>query len=208
MRNQKNLRILRLLCGLFLCLFTTVNAKADGQKNIVLTLPAETVLAALQKALPLDIPSRSQQLQGDIIVESVDRLVIHNNIISLHGILSGKNLIVTTNLAGQDLQLRIGEVRLPVACDLQTRFDPAKRQLFVSPQFKEPAQSTGTPQDALPSLLGALNGREYAIDLDALKTINLKVGSGSIPVTMKPVSIAGVDNALIVNMLPQIGSRR
>jgi hypothetical protein len=206
MLNMRNrLRSFWLLCGLLLCPFS---AAADGQRNIVLTLPAETVLASLQKALPLDIPSQSRQLQGDITVESVDRLSIRNNVISVRGTLSGKNLVVTTNLAGQDLQLRVGEVRLPVACDLQTRFDPVKRKLFVTPQFKETAQNPGNTQDALPSLLGSLGGREYAVDLDALETINLKVGTRLIPIAMEPVGIAGVDNSLVFQMLPRVGPRR
>ncbi|MCL2458013.1 MAG: hypothetical protein FWF31_04035 [Desulfobulbus sp.] len=206
MLNINPLRILWLLCGLLLYPFST--ASADGQRNIVLTLPAETVLASLQKALPLDIPSQSRQLQGNITVESVDQLAIRNNLISVRGTLSGKNLVVNTNLAGQDLQIRVGEVRLPVACDLRTRFDPVKRKLFVTPQFKDTAQDQGNAQDAQSSLLGALGGREYAVDLDALETINLKVGSRSIPIAMEPVSIAGIDNTLVFQMLPRVAPRR
>ncbi|MCL2340576.1 MAG: hypothetical protein FWC49_02610 [Proteobacteria bacterium] len=206
MSNGK--RILWLLCGLLLCPLPVIAAGNGNQKDIVLTLPAETVLASLQKTLPLDIPSRSRQLQGDITVESVDRLVIRDNVISVHGILSGKNLVVTTNLGGQDLQLRLGEVRLPIACDLRTRFDPVRRKLFVTPRFKDAAHDPANSQDSLASLLGALDGREYAVDLDTLKTIDLKVGSRSIPIAMEPVGIAGVDNNLIVHMLPRVGPRR
>ena len=206
MLNINRSRILWLLCSLLLYPLST--ASADGQKTVVLTLPAETVLASLQKALPLDIPSQSRQLQGDITVESVDQLTIHNNLISVRGTLSGKNLVVTTNLAGQDLQIRVGEVRLPVACDLRTRFDPVKRKLLVAPQCKDTAHNQGSAQDAPSSLLGALGGREYAVDLDALETINLKIGSRSIPIAMEPVGIAGVDNALVFQMLPRVGPRR
>ncbi|MCL1980630.1 MAG: hypothetical protein FWG62_06100 [Proteobacteria bacterium] len=206
MLNINSLRIPWLLCVLLLHPWTA--ASADGQRNIVLTLPAETVLASLQKVLPVDIPAQSRQLQGEITIEWVDRLSIHNNVISVRATLFGKNLVVTTNLAGQELQLRLGEVRLPVTCDLRTRFDPVKRKLLVSPQFNESAQNQSNGQDALPSLLGALGGREYAVDLDALETINLKVGSRSIPIVMEPVSIAGVDNALVFQMLPRVEPKR
>jgi len=205
MLHTKPLRILWLLCALLLCPFSATGADADDPKHIVLTLPAEAVLAALQKALPLGIPTQSRQLQGEIIVESVDQLAIRSNIISARGVLSGRNLVVTTNLAGQELQIRIGEVRLPVACDLRTRFDPAKRTLFVTPQFKATIQSAGASQDALSSLFGALDGREYPVDLGVLKTVHLRVGSRSIPITVEPVSIAGADNALVVHLLPRVG---
>jgi hypothetical protein len=205
MEHNNPFRILWPLCSLLLCLFPAVDTAADNRKAIVLTMPAEAVLAALQQAVPLTFSTRNRQVQGDITIESVDQLVIHNSIISMHGMLVGRNLTVTTNLAGQDIQIRIGEVRLPVACDLQTRFDPARRKLLVTPQCKETALDPGNSINTQPSLLSAFDGREYPVDLDALKTINLKVGSGSMSITMEPVSVTGSDNALIMHMVPQVG---
>jgi hypothetical protein len=187
---------------------TSGNGDSKSQKNIVISLPAETVLASVQKILPLDIPSQSRQLQGDIILESLDRLVIHDNIITVHGVLSGKNLVVVTQLAGQDLQLKVGEIHLPMTCDLQTRFDPAQRKFFVTPRFVDTVQNANNPQDSLTPLLGALGGREYPVDLDALQMITVKIGAKSVPITMEPVKIAGVDNALIFHLLPRVGTPR
>lgn len=210
MFNSKPLRLTCLLLALLLPVSTVAapGTNNNASKNIVLSLPAETVLTSLQKALPLDIPSQNRQLQGDITLESLDRLVIHNNIITVHGVLSGKNLVVTTNLAGQDIQLKVGEVRLPMTCDLQTRFDPARRQLFVTPRFTDTVQNAGNPQDPLTPLLAALGGREYLVDLDALQMINVKVGAKTIPIVMEPVNIEGVNNTLIFQMLPRVGARR
>lgn len=210
MFNSKPLRLTCLLLALLLPVSTVAapSSNTNAAKNIVLSLPAETVLTSLQKALPLDIPSQNRQLQGDITLESLDRLVIHDNIITVHGVLSGKNLVMTTNLAGQDIQLKVGEVRLPMTCDLQTRFDPARRQLFVTPRFTDTAQKAGNPQDPLTPLLGALGGREYLVDLDALQMINVKVGAKTIPIAMEPVNIEGVNNTLIFQMLPRVGARR
>ncbi len=208
MSSRKRLFILQLALSLLVCSLSAWGASGGSQKNIVLTLPAETVLASLQKALPLDIPSQSRQLQGDITVESLDRLVIQNNVISVRGVLSGRNLVVLTSFGGQDIQLRLGEVRLPMTCDLLTRFDPIRHKLFVTPHFKETVQNGGNRQDGLAPLLGALGGREYAVDLDALETINLKVGSRSIPIAMEPVSITGADNILVLQMQPRVSARR
>jgi len=209
MVNKKKLHIgLLSLALLFLPFSLPAAVGVQSPKNIVLTLPAETVLTSLQKALPLDVPSQSRQLQGDITLESMDRLVIHDNIVTVRGVLSGRNLVVTTRLAGQDLQVRVGQVRLPMTCDLQLRFDPAKRKLFVTPRFADAAQNGDNPEDALAPLLGALNGREYQVDLDALEMINIKVGTKSIPIAMDPVKIAGVDNALVFHLLPRVGAVR
>lgn len=209
MVNKKTLSLIGLLVALCLLPLAAKGAAGGPQtKNIVITLPAETVLTSLQKVLPLDIPSQSRQLQGDIILESLDRLAIHDNIITVRGVLSGRNLMVTTRLAGQDIQLRVGEVHLPMTCDLQTRFDPGKKKLYVTPRFTDTAQNGGNPEDGLAPLLGALGGREYMVDLDALEMINLRVGSKSIPIAMDPVKIAGVNNALVFHLLPRVGTPR
>ena len=183
-----------------------VNNKDQG--DITIILPAETVLTSLKKILPLDIPSRSEQLQGDIVLESLDRLVIHDNIISVHGVLSGKNLVVVTNIAGQDIQLRVGEVHLPMTCDLHTRFDPTQRKLFVTPRFSDTGASNNGQEASLTPLLGALGGKEHPVNLDALQLLHIKVGNRSIPIAMEPVKIVGADNALIFHLLPQVGNPR
>lgn len=209
MVNKKTFHLGLLLFALFLLpLSALAAAGAQGKKNIVITLPAETVLTSLQKMLPLDIPSQNRQLQGDITLESLDQLVIHDNIITVRGALSGRNLVVTTRLAGQDIQLKVGEVRLPMTCDLHTRFDPAQRKLYVTPRFVDAAQNAAEQEDALAPLLGALGGREYPVDLDALEMINIKVGAKSIPIAMEPVKIAGIDNALVFHLLPRVGAPR
>ncbi len=205
-------RTLCTTCLLAISLLGPHLASAAGNgtnpQPIVLSLPAETILSSVQKALPLDIPSQSRQLQGDITVESIDRLVIHDNIITVRGVLSGRNLVVLTNFGGQDIQVRLGEVRLPMTCDLQTRFDAARKKLFVTPRFTDAAQNGGNPQDPLAPLIGALGGREYMVDLDALETINLKVGAKSIPIAMDPIKIAALNNALVFHLLPRVGASR
>ena len=198
----------RLIGPLFLALlFTFVQPSPSfckQSKNIVLTLPAETILSSVQKTLPLAIPSQSRRLQGDIILESLSHLAISNNIITIQGVLSGRNLLVTTSLGGQDFQLRVGEVRLPVTCNLKTRFDPTRHKLYVTPSFPDGANGG----DDLTPMLGALTGREYQIDLDALESLNIRVGNKSIPITMEPVNIAGANNTLIFHMLPRVGTPR
>lgn len=200
------------IAALLVMLLLPIPAMAAGdgglQKNIILSLPAETILASVQKVLPLDIPSQNRQLQGDITLESLDRLTIRDNIITLRGMLSGKNLVVTTNFGGQDVQVRVGEVRLPMTCDLTTRFDAARHKLFVTPRFSETGNNPNSSQDPLTPMLAALAGREYPVDLDALETLSLKVGARSIPIALDPVKIAGLDNTLVFHLQPRVGARR
>jgi hypothetical protein len=206
-KNKAFLLLGLLLLVLLNGLATPTAAKSkDASRNIVLTLPAETILRSLQQMLPLDIPSQSRQLQGDIIIESMDYLAIADNIITVRGVLSGRNLLVITQLAGQNIQLRVGEVHIPVRCALHTRFDSVRRTLFVTPRFADATANNGN--DGLAPMLGALAGREYQVDLDSLETMNIRVGSKSIPIAMEPVNIAGVNNSLVFHMLPRIGRSR
>lgn len=204
-------RLLRTACLLAALLFLPcpgMSAPATGKplRDIVLTMPAETVLASLKKVLPLTIPSQSSQLQGQIVLESLDKLFIHDNILSVQGVLSGKNMVVVTNIAGQDVQLKLGQVTLPMTCDLITRFDQARRKLYVTPRFPDNGANPKSQEASLGSLLGALGGREYAVDLDALHLINIKMGDKSIPISMEPVNITGTDNSLVFRLLPQVGA--
>lgn len=197
-----------LLLALLLLPHSGASAPANtiSQRDIVITLPAETVLASLKKILPLEIPSQNEQLQGDIVLESLDRLVIRDNIISVHGVLSGRNLVIVTNIAGQDIQLRVGQVHLPMTCDLHTRFDPVQRKLFVTPRFSDTGAGSNSQEASLAPLLGALGGREHLVKLDALRLLNIKIGARSIPIAMEPVKMTGIDNALVFHLLPQVGT--
>ena len=180
-----NKRLFTVLALLMLCLFGNPlpGSAAAGGRDVVLSVPAETVLAAVQKALPLRIPTQSGNVSGDLILESLDRLSINGNVIAVHGVLSGKNMALNANVAGNPLHVQLGEVQLPVSCDLVTRFDRQTGRLFVSPRFG----GQGNAQDGdLTGLMAGLSGREYPLDLGALKTLDLDVGGRTIHLAMRP----------------------
>ena len=199
------------LCLLATIMLSPIHAgsapnSSKSPRDIVIAMPAETVLASLQKVLPLTIPSQNEQLQGQITLESLDRLFIHDNILSIHGVLSGRNLVIVTNIAGQDIHLKLGQVHMPITCDLQTRFDRSQRKLFVTPRFAEPPAGNNSQEASLSSLLAQLGGREYLVDLDALELLNIKMGSKTIPLAMEPTNVTGTDNSLIFRLFPRIGT--
>ncbi len=198
-----NKRLFTVLALLMLCLFSNPlpGSAAAGGRDVVLSVPAETVLAAVQKALPLRIPTQSGNVSGDLILESLDRLSINGNVIAVHGVLSGKNMALNANVAGNPLHVQLGEVQLPVSCDLVTRFDRQTGRLFVSPRFG----GQGNAQDGdLAGLMAGLSGREYPLDLGALKTLDLDVGGRTIHLAMRPTNIVGRDNALVFFLQPQV----
>ena len=177
-------------------------AERSRDRDIVITLPAETVLHSLQKMLPLKINTNNPDLQGQITLQSLKKLAINDNTLSVQGVVGGKNLSMVTTIANQKIRLKLGEVHLPVSCDLRTRFDKGKQQLFVTPFFPVPAQSA-SGSNAITPLLKALEGKEYPLQLDTLKLSNFKLGEKQFPLTMAPVDIAGRDNTLIIKLQPQ-----
>ena len=201
-------RMYRFLGSLaFACLLGALSPQgtfARAERDVVLSIPAGTVLSSIRRVLPLTVPSHSRQLQGDIILESLDGLSIDNNIITVRGVLSGHDLMLNTKLAGQPLQLRVSQVHLPVTCNLFMRFDPAHHKLFVTPRFPN-AQGAGGDNGSA-ALFGALDGREYQIDLDDLKDLQVNIGDKTVPIAMEPVKVAGTDNILVLHMLPRVGS--
>lgn len=177
---------------------------ARPEQDVVLSIPAGTVLSSIRRVLPLTIPSHSRQLQGDIILESLEGLSIDNNIITVRGVLSGRDLMLNTKLAGQPLQLRVSQVHLPVTCNLFMRFEPGRHKLFVTPRFPNAQEGGGDNGSA--ALFGALDGREYQIDLDDLKDLQVNIGEKTVAIAMEPVRVAGANNILVLHMLPRVGS--
>lgn len=188
-------------CTSIFLFFVFLAAAQAANRDVILSLPAETVHAAVKKILPLTIPTQGSTVQGQLILESLDHLSIRNNVISLHGVLGGRNMTVNAMVANKPIRVQLGELRLPVSCDLLTRFDRQSRQLYVSPRFKD----QGGGQDAgLASLLDGLAGQEYPLDLDALKRLDVEIGTRTISFAMQPANIVGQDNALVFYLQPQV----
>lgn len=180
----------------FFCCHTVQAANRD----IVLTLPAETVYAAIKKILPLTIPTQGNTVQGQLILESIDHLSIRDNVITVRGVLGGRNMSVNAMVADRPIRVQLGELRLPLACDLHTRFDRQSGRLYITPRFAE----RGDAQDAgLGNLLDGLTGREYPLELDALKRLDFEVGTRVVSFILEPTNITARDNALIFHLQPR-----
>lgn len=183
----------------FLLLFCSPGAQA-ANRDIVLSMPAETVHAAVKNILPLTIPTQGNTVQGQLILESLDHLSIRNKVISVQGVLGGRNMSINATVADRPIRVQLGELRLPVRCDLHTRFDRQTGRFYITPRFVE----RGDAQDAgLGSLLDGLAGREYPIELDALKKLDFEIGTRVVSFALRPTDISAQDNALVFSLQPQ-----
>lgn len=193
---------------LFFGLVIETGAATQKSEEITITLPADAVRQSLSTMLPLPIEPENKQLNGEIILESIDRLKIHSNTISLGGVVSGKNLSMTTRIADRDIKLQLGQVQLPLACDLLLRFDNSSKTLFITPKFQNQKPEDNNPAAALTSLLAALGSKEYRVDLNTIQPLNARIGNQTIPIIMEPTSIIAANNQLVIKLIPKKGKPR
>lgn len=189
----------------FFLLFSSTGhaAPEHANRDITISLPAETVLQSLRNILPFTFSAPADAMEGAITVRSIDTLEIENDIVTVHGILEGKDIAVATKVANQNIRMKLGKVILPLFCDLRTRYNAAERLLYLTPSFPSGKKGKLRPSSAsLRPLLAALAGKEYPVKMDRLQLTNIKIGDQIVPITMEPVDISGTDNTLVLKLRP------
>jgi len=189
---------------LLLTLAFPVSAATNPRLDIfTFILPAPALRQSLQAVLPLPIEQNNASFSGRLFLDSIDRLRIHDNIISVHGVISGKKLSMHTKIAGQNLNLKLGQITLPLACDLHLRFDDKKHQLFFTPHFTSSPKKSGNTGNVLLPLLTALGGHEYPIDLSRLQTFTPTIGQRKVSLHFQPVQVMTKNDQLILELKPK-----
>lgn len=172
---------------------------------MTVALPADVIKQSLQDILPLKLDQPNQYLEGILILTSIDKLLMGDNSAVVQGLILGKDLAVITQVGNQDLRIKVGNLYLPLTCDLFFRFDPKSKQLFVKPQIRnQPSGSANDMAGSVASMLTAFNNREYPVSLTSFQTLTAKVGNQDIFVNMVPVDIKVAKGQLIVKMLPKL----
>ncbi|GAB4347056.1 MAG: hypothetical protein Kow0089_24600 [Desulfobulbaceae bacterium] len=172
---------------------------------MTIALPDEVVRRSLQDILPLNLEDTSRNIDGTLILQSISRLVMGENSAVLQGLLIGRNLSVITRVGDQDLRIRIGDLQLPLTCDLGFRFDREKKVLYVTPRLRRPASASLTDMaGSVLSVLTLFNNREYPVSLTSFKTLAASVGRQDIAVEMEPVDIRVTKRQLVVKMVPRL----
>ena len=191
----------------FLCTVTLTAGTVEATQSlpVTITLPAAALHQAINDILPLPLEQNGKQFQGTITVDSISKLAINDNLISLQGQVSGSDLQLTTNIGGQDIKLKLGKLVLPVTCDISLRYDAKKKTLFLTPRFQNPTHGTSNSAKTLLPLLNALGNREYPVPLDTINAFKAKIGSKNVSVRMEPVDIRAGKNEMILKFRPVTG---
>jgi len=175
---------------------------------VTLTLPAAMIKQSVQSVLPLPIVPEGEHLQGRLVLDSISKLEMRDNGALVQGTVLGSGLSLRTKVGNQSLNMKIGELKLPLTCDFTFRFDPAKKILYVTPRLEQPAPTQNHNADAILPMLALLGNKEYPVPLDTLKAFSTKVGDQDISVAMEPVDIQITAQQMVVKMRPKLRKAR
>ncbi len=192
---------------LFVLLWWVVLFEYGYAKTNVMTIamPEDVIHHSIQDILPMKIDEASQYIAGRLYLNSISKLVMGDNSAVIEGVLIGKDLSVITKVGDQDLRFKVGNLYLPLTCDLDFRFDALAKTLYVRPRLRPPKPgSLSDMENSVMSLLAVFNNKEYPISLTSLQTMNVMVGDQDISVHMEPVDIRVAKGELIVKMVPKL----
>jgi hypothetical protein len=190
----------------FILVFLAAVLPAKAQEQVVtISLPAEILRQTISDALPIPIETKNHVMEGSIVVDSLDKLLVRDKSIFVQGVISGRDLAMTADIGGQNIKMKLGSVKLPVTCELFLRFDKQKKILFVKPVFPKPKKGQGDDAaEVLQPLLASLGGREYPVEFDDIEPFLFELGTRTIPVRLTPTDIQTLQGILVVKMIPQV----
>jgi len=205
--KSSRLKLLRIFSLAFFLLFFQANIfpLAAGDQAATISIPDDVLFQAVKDGLPITIEAQSDYVQGDAVIQSLEKLQVREKSLFLQGVVSSQNVTLNTTIAGKEISMNLGNVRLPVSCELFLRFDPDKKILFVTPRFPKPESLyTTDPADALLLLLSSLGEKEYPVELGSIQPIIAKVGSRDIPIALEPVDIQTQKGLLLIKLRPRV----
>ena len=176
---------------------------------ISLTLPIATLHQNMNNLLPLplELQKKNRNFQGSFRVDSISRLRLKKNVIAVQGQLSGKNMAVNAKVGGQTIQIKLGEVVLPVSCDIALRYDKQRKTLFLKPTFYKQTRKQDPAAASLGPLLDNLS-KEYALPLNKWAPLAGNLGKTPIFVQLEPVDIRLAKDALVLQFQPHASKAR
>lgn len=193
---------------LLVALLLPFRTLAAPTETITLNLPESVLANAVKAALPLDVESQSKSLRGTIKILGISNLQLGDKILSCRLHVAGSNLQIVSELAGHQINLKVGEVELDFDCTARLRFDAAKQILYVKPVIDKVKTGKDDEQGDLgQALVSLMNGREFPVSMDEMEPLIARTGSKTLIITMKFVNIQARKDLLQFSLLPKITTR-
>ena len=198
-------RVIILLFSLFVLFSQNVHAENDSLETITLMVPESVLAEAVRQSLPVLIDTGSDTVEGSISIQNIDDLQFDDQKISAIITLIGNDIQIKTTIAGQQLRLKLGTVKLDFNITADTRYDEPSQTLFIKPTVTDLKSQDGQTGDELGNLLiGLFNGREFPLAIDKLQPIITDTGSKKLAIEMQIKNVTISKNLLTMHLLPHI----
>ncbi len=198
-------RSILMVCSLIVLLGTAVHARDNDAQNLTLTIPESVLAEAVRKSLPFLLDTGSDTVEGSIWIQSIENLQLEDQQISGIVTMIGNDILISTSIAGQQLRLKVGTVKLTFNLAADSRFEDASQTLFIRPTVTDLKTDEGQAGDELGVLLiGLFNGREFPLAIDRLQPIITDTGEKKLAIGMRIKNITISRNMLSLHLLPDI----
>lgn len=198
-------RIILIVCSLIVLLGTAVHAKDSDVETLTLTIPESVLAEAVRKSLPFLLDAGSDTVEGSIWIQSIENLQLDDQQISGIVTMLGNDILISTSIAGQQLRLKVGTVKLTFNLAADSRFEDASQTLFIRPTVTDLKTEEAQAGDELGVLLiGLFNGREFPLAIDKLQPIIADTGEKKLAIGMRIKDITIARKMLSLHLLPDI----
>ncbi|WP_456386001.1 hypothetical protein [Desulfolithobacter sp.] len=196
------LRIFILFPAIFLVI--SCPPAAASQQSMTITIPQATILQTLRSLLPLSFTPENVSFDGSIEIRAIDRFQIHDNFLSLDTMIAGRDVSIRTRVGGQTVRLKVGTLTMGVSCDLDLKFAPEKKILYLTPRFKMPPQDrSGSAGTTLFPLLAALGNRSYPLPLNTITPFTTSTGEMLLSLALEPTAVTATEGILRISIRPR-----
>ncbi|MGB5230087.1 MAG: hypothetical protein WBN83_01020 [Desulfoprunum sp.] len=194
--------------AIILLLLLPVSSLAQTTETITLNLPESVMARTVRAVLPLDIDARSEGLQGTIRIIGIDNLQFGDKYLSCRLHVAGSDLRIVSELAGHQINLKVGEVEIDFNCNARLRFDPQRQILYVKPVVDMMnATQNGGQDDLGQALVALLNGREFPVSMQDMKPLIARSGGKTLMIAMRFVNIEARRDMLQFSLLPEVSTK-
>ena len=189
----------------FLLIVSSSTAQDGGLQEISMVIPAQSLPKIIKPLLPYKI-DLGKNFLGSFFVKSIENIKIKKDKILFTSLISGKDIKYATKIGKQVVNFVVGDVNLPSKWEVFFNFDERKKILYLKPVVKGPEDLNGMSQgDALlNTLLEALSGLKYPVELNNLNPVKSEINNHSLTLNTDIADIYAANDKLFIELNPSV----
>lgn len=184
-----------------------LQASPAKDRLITMNVPAPVVVQAIKRVLPLRVDGSSSGLEGVLTIVGITNFRVRDQQIKCRIEMTGTDMHIVTNVAGQQIRLKLGSARMAFDCDARIRFDTPRQILYIKPKAGDVRASEALAKGDIGQMVMLLvDGREFPVPMKNLKPVVAETADKIITVRTKIVDVKAVDGALELSLSPEVST--